>query len=202
MKHGLLIGIIAMSVVVISSNVLVQFILGEWLTFGALTYPFAFLVNDLTNRLLGPGPAKKVVIYGFIIGLICSLVGSQIIGENGPLVTLRIAIGSGLAFLIAQLVDIFVFNKLRTVDWWQAPLTSTFFGSAIDTAIFFTIAFSTSLTFIDPSVDVSWASEIKPVLGLGNELPYWVSLGLADFMVKIGLSLIALVPFWLVVRDK
>ena len=88
-----------------------------------------------------------MVFVGFVVGLICSFIGTQIMGEYGPLVTLRIAIGSGLAFLVAQLVDVFVFDRLRSGNWWRAPLASTLIGSSLDTAIFFTIAFSAGLTF-------------------------------------------------------
>jgi uncharacterized integral membrane protein (TIGR00697 family) len=114
-------------------------------------------------------------------------------------VTLRIAIGSGIAFLTAQLIDVTVFNSLRNSVWWRAPLASTLIGSSIDTAIFFTIAFSASLTFIEPSNDVSWATEGVPLLGFGPFLPLWVSLAVADWVVKLSLALLALVPFRILV---
>ena len=95
-------GVLAMAAVVVASNILVQFLFGNWLTWGAFTYPIAFLVTDVTNRVYGAGPARKVVLAGFVVGVICSLIGTQIMGEFGPLVTLRIAIASGLAFLLAQ----------------------------------------------------------------------------------------------------
>ena len=104
MNRGLIFGIIAMAAVVVASNILVQFLMGNWLTWGAFTYPFAFLITDLTNRLYGANQARKVVFVGFCVGVLCSFIGTQIIGEFGPLVTLRIAIGSGFAFLIAQLI--------------------------------------------------------------------------------------------------
>lgn len=87
-------GILAMAAIVVASNILVQFLFGDWLTWGAFTYPFAFLVTDLMNRLHGPERARKVVLAGFAVGVLCSLVGSQIQGEFGPLVSLRVAIGS------------------------------------------------------------------------------------------------------------
>lgn len=195
MSRGLILGVIAMAAVVVASNILVQFLFGNWLTWGAFTYPLAFLVTDLTNRVYGVKAARKVVLAGFAVGLLCSFVGTQIIGEFGPLVTLRIAIGSGVAFLVAQLVDVFVFNKLRAGAWWRAPLASTLIGSSLDTILFFSIAFSASLSFIEPSNDVSWAGELLPMLGVGPIFPLWVSLGFADWMVKLALALIALIPF-------
>ncbi|CUH64630.1 Inner membrane protein YhhQ [Thalassovita gelatinovora] len=192
-------GIIAMAAIVLASNILVQFLFGQWLTWGAFTYPFAFLVTDVMNRVYGSGPARKVVIAGFITGVICSLIGTQILGDFGPLVTLRIAIGSGLAFLVAQLTDVAVFNRLRGGKWWRAPLASTLVGSSLDTAIFFSVAFSASLGFIEPGNDVSWAGETLPLLGVGPIVPLWVSLGVADWTVKLMLALLALVPFRMIV---
>ena len=188
-----------MAAVVVASNILVQFLFGQWLTWGAFTYPIAFLVTDVMNRVYGPGPARKVVLAGFVVGLGCSVIGTQIVGEFGPLVTLRIAIGSGLAFLTAQLLDVAVFNRLRAGRWWRAPLASTLVGSSVDTAIFFTIAFAGSLTVLEPGNDVSWAGEVLPLLGSGPEVPLWVSLGVADWLVKLSLALVALVPFKLLV---
>ncbi len=188
-------GVIAMAIIVVASNILVQHPLGSWLTWGALTYPFAFLVTDITNRLYGPAAARRVVVAGFVTGLLCSAIGTQIMGEFGPLVTLRIAIGSGLAFLVAQLLDVTVFDRMRARAWWQAPLISTLVGSTLDTAIFFSIAFSASLTFIEPGNDVSWAGSVGPILGVGPNAPYWVSLAIADWGVKILLAIAALLPF-------
>ena len=108
-------GVLAMAAVVVASNILVQFLLGQWLTWGALTYPIAFLVTDVMNRVYGPAAARKVVFEGFVTGVACSLIGSQIMlqgdGFTYPAVTLRIALGSGLAFLVAQLVDVMVFDE-------------------------------------------------------------------------------------------
>lgn len=195
MKRGILIGVIAMATVVVASNILVQFLFGNWLTWGAFTYPFAFLVTDLMNRLYGPSQARKVIFAGFVVGVICSLVGTQIMLEFGPAVTLRIAIGSGTAFLVAQLTDVLVFDRLRAGSWWRAPLVSSVIGSSLDTALFFTIAFSATLVFIEPSNDVSWAGEVLPILGFGPMAPLWVSLGIADFFVKMLLAMLALIPF-------
>ncbi len=193
-------GILAMAAIVVASNILVQFLFGQWLTWGAFTYPLAFLVTDIMNRVYGASDARKVVFAGFIAGVICSMIGTQIIGEFGPLVTWRIALGSGLAFLTAQLLDVAIFDRLRDGAWWRAPLVSTILGSAVDTTLFFTIAFAGSLTFIEPGNDVSWAGELLPMLGFGPVVPLWVSLAVADWGVKLSLALIALVPFRLIVR--
>ena len=198
-------GIIAMALIVLASNILVQFLFGNWLTWGAFTHPLAFLVTDLMNRLYGPSAARKVVFAGFIVGVICSLIGTQIQGEFGPLVTLRIALGSGIAFLTAQLLDVSIFDKMRNGAWWRAPLASTLIGASVDTALFFSIAFSATLSFIEPANDVSWAGEMLPLLGAGPVAPLWVSLAVADWMVKIALALLALIPFRLIVlrfREK
>jgi queuosine precursor transporter len=195
--------ILAMAAVVVASNILVQFLVGPWLTWGAFTYPFAFLVTDLTNRIYGVAAARSVVLAGFGVGLVCSLVGTQIGTQIDdvfiPFVTLRVAIGSGLAFLCAQLMDVTVFDWLRRQSWWKAPLLSTLVGSSLDTAIFFTIAFSAALTFIEPGNDVSWATGPVALLGIGPEAPLWVSLAVADWGVKLLLALVALVPFRLLV---
>lgn len=195
----LLPGIIAMAAIVVASNILVQFLAGPWLTWGAFTYPFAFLVTDLTNRLQGAAAARRVVLVGFAVGVACSLIGSQIMGEFGPLVTLRVALGSGIAFLAAQLTDIAVFNRLRQGEWWRAPLVSTLVSSSVDTALFFSIAFSSTLSVLEPGNDVSWANEALPLLGFGPVVPLWVSLALADWLVKIGLAVLALIPFRLII---
>jgi len=194
-----------MAIIVVASNILVQFLFGNWLTWGAFTYPLAFLVTDIMNRVYGAGPARTVVFVGFIVGVFCSLVGTQIMlqgdGFTYPAVTFRIAIGSGLAFLTAQLLDVGIFSALRNGIWWKAPLASTIIGSSVDTAIFFSIAFSASLTWLEPGNDVSWAGEVLPLLGVGPAVPLWVSLAVADWMVKLTLALIALAPFrWVTAR--
>ncbi|MCB1333536.1 MAG: queuosine precursor transporter, partial [Roseivivax sp.] len=140
-------GVIAMAAIVVASNVLVQFlILDGLLTWGAFTYPFAFLVTDLMNRFYGVAAARRVVLAGFVTGVICSLIGSQIMlqgdGYTYAAVPLRVAVGSGIAFLAAQMTDVTVFDRFRGGQWWRAPLISTLIGSALDTALFFTIAFS------------------------------------------------------------
>ncbi len=204
MTRSYLPGILAMAAVVVASNILVQFLFGQWLTWGAFTYPIAFLVTDVMNRVYGAPADRKVVLAGFIVGVACSLVGTQVMlqgdGYTYPAVTLRIALGSGLAFLTAQLLDISVFDRLREGAWWRAPLASTLIGSSVDTAIFFTVAFSGALSFLEPANDVSWAGEVLPLVGSGPAVPLWVSLAAADWMVKLSLALIALVPFRLIVR--
>ena len=192
-------GILAMAIIVVASNILVNHPLGAFLTYGAITYPFSFLVNDITNRLQGVSAARRVVLVGFLVGLVCSAIGTQIVGEFGPLVTLRVAIGSGTAFLVGQLMDITIFDRLRRAAWWRAPLVSTLVGSTVDSVIFFTIAFSASLAFLEPGNDVSWATEPGALLGIGPVVPFWVSLAVADWCVKFAIAVFGLLPFRLYV---
>lgn len=172
---------------------------------GAFTYPFAFLVTDVMNRVYGAGPARKVIFVGFVTGVICSLIGTQVMlqgdGYEYPAVAVRVAVASATGFLVAQLVDVFVFNRLRDGAWWRAPLASTLVGSVLDTALFFTLAFSQSVVFFGPAADaqISWAWEAMPFLTFGPDAPLWVSLAVADWGVKLALALIALVPFRLIV---
>ncbi|WP_299647495.1 queuosine precursor transporter [uncultured Jannaschia sp.] len=191
---SLLPAIAAMAVIVVASNIGVQFLIADgWLTWGAFSYPLAFLVTDLTNRLQGPDAARKVVFAGFATGLLCSLVGTQIMGEFGPLVTLRIALASATAFLAAQLIDLGVFSRLRDRRWFVAPLASSIIGSVVDTALFFSIAFAGFVALPAAWGDVAWAQE-GTAFG-----PLWVALALADWTVKLGVALVALVPFRVVV---
>ena len=193
----LLPGVIAMAIIVVASNILVQFQLGNWLTWGALSYPFAFLVTDVTNRVYGAFAARRIVLAGFVVGIACSLIAAGL-----DKTTLRIALASGAAFLLAQLTDIRVFAALRgDAKWWKAPLVSSMLGSILDTALFFSIAFSANLQFLEPAADIGWANEPMPLLGTGPVVPLWVSLGAADWMVKICLSLLVLIPFRLIVAD-
>lgn len=190
-------GVIAMAAIVVASNILVQFLLLDGLlTWGAFTYPIAFLVTDLMNRLYGAGPARRVVFVGFVVGVICSLIGSQIMLEFGPAVPLRIAIGSATAFLVAQLMDVAIFDRLREGTWWRAPLVSTIVASILDSVLFFSIAFGQFFTFGTAADEaVMWASEAVPFMNSGPVLPLWVTLGVADWAVKLSVALIALVPF-------
>jgi len=196
MKNNILIALItAMVVVVVSSNYLVQFplqvIIGSYnladiLTWGAFTYPAAFLITDLTNRAYGPSKARIVVIIGFAVAVMLS----------GILAPVRIAIASGTAFLLAQLLDVFVFNRLRQGRWWRAPVISSTFGSVIDTALFFSLAFAASFAFLGQSVP--FLVESAPLLGLfSTEGPRWVSLAMGDFVVKMLVALVMLVPYGL-----
>ena len=191
----LLPGILAMAALVVASNILVNHPLGAWLTWGALTYPFCFLVNDVVNRLEGPAQARKVVLAGFVVGLACSVVAAQIPG----LTTLRIAMASLTAFALGQLLDIAIFDRMRRAAWWRAPLVATVVGSTLDSVVFFTLAFAGSLSFLEPGNDVSWAGEMGPLLGFGPAVPYWISLGVADWMVKLAIALIGLLPFRLII---
>lgn len=156
----------AMVVIIVSSNVLVQYPLGEWLTWGAITYPFAFLVVDLANRYYGPRTARQIVYIGFIVAVLLS----------AWLATPRIAIASGTAFLCAELLDVTVFNRLRRRIWWQPPLVSTLAASVLDTAIFFSLAFA--------GTDVPWVTlalgdfGVKLAIALFALLPFRVALAL------------------------
>ncbi|AGT07430.1 VUT family protein [Paracoccus aminophilus] len=192
----LLPGILAMAIVVVASNILVQHLLGDWLTWGALTYPVAFLVTDIMNRIYGPAAARKVVFAGFLTGIACSIVAAGM-----DKTTLRIAIASGAAFLSAQLLDIAIFNRLRRLNWWLPPLAATLAGSVLDTAVFFGIAFSGALSGLFPHDDVAWANALVPLLGHGPVQPLWVSLALADWSVKMAQAIVALVPFRIIVGN-
>jgi len=191
----LLPGILAMAAIVVASNILVQHLmLDGLLTWGAFTYPFAFLVTDLTNRLQGAAAARRVVIAGFVVGVLCSFVAARF-----DATTFRVALGSGTAFLAAQLLDVAIFNRLRAGRWWTAPFVSTLVSASVDTAIFFSIAFAGVFTFLEPSVPTDWATESVPLLNFGPGAPLWISLALADWCVKIALAIVALVPFRLVI---
>jgi uncharacterized PurR-regulated membrane protein YhhQ (DUF165 family) len=176
-------GVAAMAVVVAASNVLVQHPIGPFLTWGAFTYPFAFLVTDLVNRRLGPTAARRVVYAGFAAAVALSV----------WLATPRIAVASGAAFLTAQLLDVAAFDRLRAGAWWRAPLVSSTLGSVVDTALFFTLAFSATVTLGFPVED--WAVAPAPLLGVGPAAPFWVSLAVGDFGVKMLMALVALGPY-------
>ena len=161
-----------MGVVVLASNYLVQFPikyygLEEILTYGAFSYPIAFLITDLVNRFYGKTVAKKVVYIGFVLGITFTFLFST---NFSDLISLRIAIGSGTAFLVSQLLDVQIFDKLRQKKWFVAPLTSSFIGSTVDTFLFFSISF--------------YATGIP-----------WFTLSLGDLAVKIFVALIMLIPF-------
>ena len=166
-----------MGVIVLASNYLVQFPikyygLGEILTYGAFSYPIAFLITDLANRSYGKMIARKIVYIGFVIGISFTLLFST---DFADFISLRIAIGSGTAFLIAQLLDVQIFDNLRKRDWFIAPLTSSLVGSIVDTFLFFSISF------------------------YGTGVP-WVSLAFGDLAVKILVALTMLIPFRLLLK--
>ncbi len=168
------IAVVAMAVVVTASNILVQYPINDLLTWGAFSYPVAFLITDLTNRALGPKRARKVVYVGFALAVLLSLY----------LADPRIAIASGSAFLIAQLLDISIFDRLRRQAWWLAPVASSTIASALDTIIFFWLAFAaTGIPFTVFGV------------GFGETGVPWQSLALGDYLVKIGVALVMLLPF-------
>lgn len=182
-----------MTAVVVASNILVQYPLsgelagiqlGDLLTYGAFTYPVAFLVTDLTNRQFGPRIARKVVFIGFVVGVALSFVTSS------P----RIAIASGSAYLVGQLLDISVFNRLRQLAWWKAPLIGSILGSIMDTVIFFALAFAPIFSLIGPNDD--FAIEWAPVLGVFTaEAPRWISWAIGDFSVKMLVGVVMLLPY-------
>ena len=170
---------ILMGVVVLSSNYLVQFPinyygLSEILTYGAFSYPVAFLITDLANRFYGKFLAKKIVYIGFFIGIIFTLLFST---DFADLISIRIAIGSGVAFITAQLLDIQIFDRLRQKEWFIAPLTSSFIGSTVDTFLFFSISF------------------------YGTGVP-WITLSLGDLTVKLFVALIMLIPFKILLKIR
>jgi len=157
--------IIAMVLVVASANYLVQFPVNDWLTWGALTYPVSYFVTDLTNRRFGPEAARRVVYIGFALAVVASI----------WLASPRIAIASGAAFLVSQLMDVVIFTRLRRRAWWQPPLFSSVIGSAVDTALFFALAF--------------W----------GTSMP-WITLAVGDYGVKVVIALALLLPWRVVAR--
>ena len=157
---GFWIGVAAMSLLVTASNILVQFPINDWLTWAAFTYPACFLVTDLTNRALGPRVARSVVYVGFALGVSLSVYFAS----------WRIGLASGGAFLVAQLLDVYIFDRLRRAAWWRPPLVSSTLGSFVDTALFFILAFA------------------------GTGVP-WVTLALGDFAVKLAMALAMLLPF-------
>ena len=185
--RGIGIGIAAMAVVVTASNILVQHPFNDWLTWGAFTYPLAFLVTDLSNRWMGAAAARRVVVAGFVLAVALS------IWFAGA----RIALASGTAFLVAQLLDVAVFDRLRTGRWWRAPLVSSTLGSAVDTGLFFSLAFAPAFAFLGD--DAAWAQAEVPLLGMGAPTALWISLMVGDFGVKLALALAALIPFRLAI---
>lgn len=203
----------AMALVVVASNVLVQFpvdghigslALADILTWGAFTYPFAFLVTDLANRRYGPSVARRIVFVGFMLAVACSIVVPPLLFRYGMIEfetaadrLVRIAIASGAAFLTAQLLDVTVFNWLRKRSWWRAPVFGSLAGSVLDTAVFFSVAFSAAFVFVGPGD--AFALESVPLLGfLPAEAPRWVSWAIGDLTVKLLIAVFALIPYRLI----
>ncbi|MDW6026085.1 queuosine precursor transporter [Mesorhizobium sp. BAC0120] len=205
--------VVAMALVVVASNVLVQFpmqgtlgglALADILTWGAFTYPFSFLITDLANRRYGPLVARRVVFVGFMTAVICSIVFPPLLHRFGLVEfetaagrLVRIAAASGTAFLIGQLLDVTVFNHLRRQSWWRAPVFASLAGSVLDTAIFFSIAFAALFAFVGP--EDAFALESAPLFGaLSMEAPRWVSWALGDLSVKLAIAVFALIPYRLI----
>ena len=163
-RAQLTVAVLAMGVVVLASNILVQYAINDWLTWGAITYPFAFLVTELVNRAFGPAHARRVAWVGFAVAVAASLV----------LAPARIAAASGLAFLLSQMLDITVFDKLRQSRWWRAPLLATMLGAVLDTSVFWGVGFA------------------------GEDLP-WVTWALGDLGVKLVMAVCLLLPFRLLI---
>jgi len=169
---------VLMGVIILISNYLVQFPVNYYglekiLTYGAFSYPVVFLITDLTNRTFGKFYARKIVYIGFVIGISFTIFFST---NFSDLISIRIAIGSGTAFITAQLVDVQIFDQLRRKQWFVAPLTSSFIGSFIDTFLFFSISF------------------------YGTGVP-WLTLSIGDLIVKILVALIMLIPFRLLLSS-
>lgn len=200
-KRYTLIYVLMMTLVVVASNILVQFPvqgmlgainLADILTYGAFTYPFAFLVNDLTNRQYGPRQARIVVLAGFVTGVLFSALGGLFSASLAA--SPQIAFASGLAFLLGQLLDISVFNRLRRQSWWHAPLAGSMLGSILDTLIFFSLAFA-PIFAIFAAAD-AFPNEKAPILGvLALEAPRWISWALGDLSVKVLFALLLLMPY-------
>ena len=161
-------GVVAMTSVVAASNFLVRIPINDWLTWGALSYPIAFLVTDLINRRVGPDSARRVVYVGFACGVALSLLTS----------TPRIALASGAAFLLAQLADVWLYDRMRHLAaWWRAPLVSSTLASALDTALFFSLAFA------------------------ATGLP-WVTWAIGDYGAKIAVACAMLIPFRMLMGER
>jgi uncharacterized PurR-regulated membrane protein YhhQ (DUF165 family) len=187
-RRAYLIAVAAMGAVVLASNILVQYPVSiggrdDLLTWGAFSYPFSFLITDLSNRRFGPRGARRVVYVGFLVAVLLS----------AALATPRIAIASGSAFLTAQLLDIGIFDRLRDRAWWLPPFVSSVISSALDTAIFFSLAFSCAML---PGLGLT-ISDLLGLAGIADSctpLP-WVNLALADYLVKLALAALSIAPY-------
>jgi uncharacterized PurR-regulated membrane protein YhhQ (DUF165 family) len=187
-RRDFIIALTAMTLVVLSSNILVQYPfqhlgLSDYLTWGAFSYPFSFLVTDLSNRRFGTQGARRVVYAGFVLAVVLSVI----------LATPRIAIASGSAFLVAQLLDISIFARLRDKAWWMPPFVSSVISSGLDTAIFFSVAFYCGAL---PGLGLT-ISDVLAQAGIADQciaLP-WVNLAMADYLVKLALAAISIAPY-------
>jgi uncharacterized PurR-regulated membrane protein YhhQ (DUF165 family) len=192
-RRDFAIALSAITLVVLASNILVQYPfahagLGDYLTWGAFTYPFSFLVTDLANRRFGNAGARRIVYVGFVLAVVLSIL----------LATPRIAIASGAAFLVAQLLDIRIFSSLRDRAWWMPPFVSSVISSALDTAIFFSVAFHCG----DIPGFQTTISGVLGSIGIADEcvvLP-WTNLAVADYLVKLALAALALAPYGAILR--
>lgn len=190
--------IAAMVLVVVSSNIAVQYPvqltiggldLADLLTWGAFTYPAAFLVTDLTNRRFGVSAARRVIVVGFVMAIVLSV----------ALATTRIAVASATAFLVGQLLDVTIFDRLRRMRWWKAPFVGSLLGSATDTAVFFSLAFAAVFGFLGEAD--AFSAEAAPLMGFAHvEAARWISWAIADFSVKLGFAALFLVPYRLLMN--
>lgn len=208
MTRPLVFGVAAMAFVIVVSNILVQHPVGgtlggvalaDLLTYGAFTYPAAFFVTDILNRYHGPRVARRVAVTGFVVALAASVVIVQLqwlnlLGEG--FLQPRIVIASAIAFISAQLLDVSVFDRLRTSNkWWLPPAVSSFVGSALDTVLFFGLAFAASVTLVLGGGD-GFATASAPFLGVfAVETPRWISWAVADFGVKLLTAALLLIPY-------
>jgi len=181
-RMTLLLPIVAMGIVVVASNILVKYPINDWLTWGAFTFPVAFLVTDLSNRAFGPARAAMVVVAGFVTGVLMSAFLADWVPFQGPPnvlseIAVNTAVASGLAFLAGQLLDIAIFQRLRKGTWWRAPLVSSAVASAVDTVIFFYLFFVVFFPFFVP------------------ETSSWYQLAMGDYGIKAAMALALLLPY-------
>lgn len=207
-----LLAIMAMVCVVVASNILVNFPVNAgigdiWLadlfTYGAFIFPIAFLITDLTNRAFGAARARVLVSVGFVVAIISSVTVPGYLAVQGWIQPefvpsseriIRVSIASGTAFLTAQMIDVFVFDRLRAQGWWKAPFSSSMIGSILDTALFFTLAFAPFVVFLGDNDDFALAQ--SPFLAVASfEVPRWISWAVGDLMVKMAAALLLLLPY-------
>ncbi|QPC85687.1 queuosine precursor transporter [Mesorhizobium sp. NBSH29] len=205
--------VLAMALVVVASNVAVlfpvqgqvgQLSLADILTWGAFTYPISFLITDLANRRYGASVARRIVFIGFMAAIAASIIVPPLLFKYGFIAfetdagrLMRIAMASGSAFLLGQMLDVTVFDWLRKKAWWQAPVMGSLVGSVVDTTIFFSVAFAASFALLGPQD--GFALEHAPIFGVMDETaPRWVSWALGDLGMKLSIAVLALVPYRLI----